>query len=72
MQEVLGQHRERLASLWSGQGAAAAAPQSQDHGQAVVRDVLRDVLQHLYPDAGPVLTQGGDAVEAVQALNPPG
>ena len=72
VQEVLGQHRERLASLWSGQGAAAAAPQSQDHGQVVVRDVLRDVLQHLYPDAGPVLTQGGDAVEAVQALNPPG
>ena len=68
MQGCWGNTASGWHRYWSGRGAAAAArQQSRDHGQAVVRDVLRDLLQHLYRMRGVVADPDGDAVEAVQA-----
>jgi hypothetical protein len=66
VQGVLGQQRERLARLWSAQSTTPAVQPSPGECHAVVRDVLRDVLLRLYPDAGEVLPLGDDRADAMQ------
>ena len=65
VQGVLGLQRERLSQLCSAQSATPAVEPSPGECQAVVREVLREVLLCLYPDAGAVLPHGDDRADAV-------